>query len=54
MKANLVIQYPTVAVVHDIDITADDWQRYQEGSLEFSNISDVSLDDAEEWMLELI
>ena len=53
MKANLEIQYTTLTVKHDIDITADDWQRYQEGSLEFSNISDASLEDADEWTLEL-
>ena len=52
MKVNLVVQYSNVAVIHDIDISQDDWQRYQEGSLEPSNISDISLEDAEEWALE--
>lgn len=54
MKATLFIQYPTHDVeIVGIDITQHDWQRYNEGNLEFSNISDLSLEGADEWTLEV-
>ena len=48
MRATLWIQYATHDSEYAIDITDDDWQRYQEGSLEFSNISDLSITDKQE------
>ena len=53
MRATLWIQYPTRDSEYHIDITDDHWQRYQEGSLEFSNISDLILEGVDEWTLEV-
>lgn len=54
MKATLWIQYPSHDSQYGIDITDDDWQRYQSGTLEFSNISDLSLEGADEWSIEVV
>lgn len=53
MKATLWIQYPDYDAEYAIDITEDDWHRYQSGNLEFSNISALSLEGADEWTIEV-
>lgn len=52
MKATLFVQYPSYDAEYGIVISQDDWQRYQSGNLEFSNISDLSLEDAYEWSIQ--
>jgi len=52
MKATLYIQYASHDISETIEISLDDWQRYQQGNLEFSNISDRSLEGADEWSIE--
>ena len=52
MKATLFIRYPNYDAEYSIEVSDWEWQRYQEGNLEPSNISPVSLEDSEEWELE--